>query len=1620
MTDSRSWWSNPRLWLLAIVLFAAVARLVHMDWDQNHHFHPDERAVVSAVQKLSFRPFRWNPDWFNYGSLPIYLTKITSSLAALADPQAASYDGLILQGRYVSAVIGALTVLVLILLGTRLYDQTVGLVAGALLAACALHIQYSRFLAVDVPLTFFVLLALYALVGVSRDGRATQFVIAGLCIGFAAATKFSAMPLFLPLAVVGVHRYLVERRFLSVTAKLALAALAAVAGFALGEPYGLIDFAKFYRDVFEQSTMVRNAGVYPYTTQYMHTPKYVYDLSQLVLWGMAPALGVVAVWASATRVAVAWRERRAAEWVLLAWVIPFFLITGWFEVKFPRYLLPIYPLMILWAAEWLVRKYRGGSLLGRAALPVVLVGTFAAAFAFMSIYTRPHTVVTASEWFYRHVPPGSRVLSQNWDEGFPFGLPGFNLGAYRMTEFGYYERPDNSAKMQKLSQDLANNDFIVFQTKRLYGAVTRAPECDPKHPDKPCYPLTSKYFYELFSGDLGYTLIQEIASRPSLFGFQIPDEIADESLSVYDHPKVLIFQNTGHLDAATIFDKIVRGYPSKLLTRNDLLLARPGSTLPEQAIEEAPPIRSGALALLLLAGLVEVLSLALFPLLRRWLTGVGTLALSKTLGVLVFAYTTWLLVSLDVASFTQPTLATVLVIFVLVGALAWRRGERAPLSGAEIIATEGLFWGTFAFFLVVRLYNPEIYWGEKPMDFSFLNALTRATALPPPEPWFSGSPLQYSYFGYYTIAALGKTLHLDPALLFNLGIALVAGLTAAGAFAVGAAITNRWQPGALAACFVLIGNLAGPVELLGLAAARRPPHRFVNFDYFWATSRVVRDTINEFPLWSFLFADLHAHVMVMPISLTFLCLTALWLRLRVMHPHQARPAGTTVVLLLLLCLALGGIVVTNAWSTPTYVLLFPFLVGTIWLTEGDHRGFFRFLWGAISRVVAPTVVVVAGAYALFLPFFLHFTPPERNWCWERGTLVFPADFLTIWGLFLFALVPFLYALWTRDLRPAGREEGPAHAEHRLGVVRVLLLVLAVAVALASLLVSTRSFALILFLLALQVLLAPRTPTRWRIPVALASFALAVAAGCEFVFVWDRMNTIFKFYLEAWFMLATAAAVATGALWTGELRLGWLRRPWQLGMVVLIAIGLFTAGTDTYGVIRTNRVQTEKPSLDGMAYLRNKAPDELAAYEWLNRNIRGIPVILEAQGPSYQEFTRVSMNTGLPTVLGWEYHVFQRAHPWNEINRRKADIQLAYTSGDKDTVAAILDKYHVKLVVVGALERRTYNGGNLANFSQWTDLLTPVYQNPGVTIFGVNGAFAGTMPVTTIEELPAVPAGEEAAPPPDAPGILHQPRGVAVTAAGNIVVCDFSNNRIQEFTPQLGFMRNWGGLGELPGQFKEPCGIAVAPDGNIVVADTWNQRLQIFDKDGKYQREFASGFYGPRGVTVDAQGAIFVADTGNNRIVRFSATGTKEAEWGGKGPEPGKFWEPVGIITDAAGQVYVCDNGNGRLQIFTRDGQFVSSFKVPGWESTVYSEPYIALDPKGNIWVTVPVAKEVRVYDKAGTLLRTIKSQSIPGVIFETPMGIAWSAAAPGAPHGAPPEFIVADLENRLVRIPYVQ
>ena len=1577
--------SRPTVWLVGVIVLAAVVRFIGVNWDQGHHFHPDERRIAFAIEELSFSPLQLNPHFFAYGSLPIYVMKAASSIAGEVYAPLRGYDSTITIGRVVSGIAGTLTVWVLFLLGRRLYNPTVGLLAAVLLAACVLHVQNSHFMTTDIFLTFLVLVALYFLIGVVQRGETRDYLYAGLAIGFAGATKFSALPLLAPLGVAALIRLGRERRLLPILARGAVALIATAAAFAVGQPYTLMDFAAWSHDIVEQSGMVRNAGVFPYTNQYVGTPKYFYDVTQMVLWGMAPPLGIVAVWATAARTWGAIRERSAEDLVLLSWVIPFFLVTGWFQVKFVRYLLPIYPVMILWAAAWLW-KLAQRSRLGRVALWTVVIGTLLSSLAFLSIYLRPFSVREASEWAYRHIPAGSTILSQHWDEGFPLPTRTGQPGRFKVIELGYYE-PDTPAKMREIAQQLAKGDYIAFQTKRLYGAITQAPEK---------FPQTTNYFYRLFAGDLGYKLIYDHASRPSLFGFEFPTELADESISVYDHPKVLIFQNVERLPVEEIQKRMANPLPSsRQLTRRDLLLAHAGDE--EGGTAPAEPIRASWLAFLWFALVVELLGLSAYPILRHWLPVPGSYALAKILGVLVFAYIPWVLTDLDQVAFTREALTGTIVFLALCGAIA-RLRWRPALPRREWLPTEALFWGVFLFFLLVRAYNPEVFWGEKPMDFSFLNSLTRSTHLPPPEPWFSGSPLHYSYFGHYVVAALGKLCNIHPALTFNLGIALTAGLTATAAFALGCAISDRWGVGLLAAAFAtLAGNLAGPVELWS--------RRAINFDYFWATSRVVPDTINEYPVWSFLFADLHAHVLVMPFSLSFVTLAVWWVR---RHEARTAPAPPALpiprwLLLLLLALTLGAITVTNTWSTFTYLPFFPFLLTCAWLVESRY-GWFGTLVRLVPRVALPSAVLGGLTYVLYLPYWRHWNPPERNWGWERDSFVNAGQYGIIFGLFLFVAIPFLFAVWRRELM-RGRS--------RLGVLRSLPMCLVLIAAAVSMAFSVRVGLTILAVLAFHLAVQQVESPQYRLILSFFAFAFAVTAGVDIVHVWDRMNTIFKFYLEAWFLFAVAAAAAAAELWEGGIRWRPLRLAFQAGLVLLLTISVFTTTSSTYAVVNTKRVRTPRPTLDGIAYLPLHDPHESAAFEWLNQNIRGIPVISEAYGPSYQEFARVSMNTGLPTVLGWDYHVFQRAHRWPDINRRKDDLKTLYSTDNKKTAAAILEKYHIALVYVGPLERREYKGGNLTRFNEWSDVLTPIYQNGGVTIYGVNGQFSGAMPVTTIESVPQEAAAESNAPeaPPEkgGPGQFRQPRGIAADSQGNVYVADFDNNRIQKFNSDLEYVSEWGDAGNLPGEFRQPCGIAVDSTDTVYVADTWNQRVQVFTADGQYVREWGGPYFGPRGIGVSQDGKVYLADTGNHRIRRFDAEGNEQKTWGGSGSEPGQFKEPDGIAVAADGRVYVADNNNARVQIFDADGTYQAQFPVDGWEPKAFSEPTMTFTPKGTLFVTVPLRGVIRAYDRSGKLLQEISGDQPPPHHFDKPMGITYNPKTQ--------ELYVTDLENRLARVP---
>jgi len=260
---------------------------------------------------------------------------------------------------------------------------------------------------------------------------------------------------------------------------------------------------------------------------------------------------------------------------------------------------------------------------------------------------------------------------------------------------------------------------------------------------------------------------------------------------------------------------------------------------------------------------------------------------------------------------------------------------------------------------------------------------------------------------------------------------------------------------------------------------------------------------------------------------------------------------------------------------------------------------------------------------------------------------------------------------------------------------------------------------------------------------LGAFAFGLVAMTEIVFLKDvfagsypRMNTVFKFYFQAWALLSITCGAALYFVYEGFQSAvsvkGWQRWVGRGGQVIWSAVLLvfFLAGM-VYPIVgsyqRTNHYTQRTNSLDGLNYLQSYDPSDYAAIRWLNSHVQGGPVIVEAfnpQGGDYSDYGRISAFTGLPTLMGWAGHEYQWRVNWlndaynaNDFYHRGADISAIYTNTNPDTVLSLMNRYNAHYLYVGSLEKTTYPQANLNRFSGF---MQRVYSANGVTIYRVPG------------------------------------------------------------------------------------------------------------------------------------------------------------------------------------------------------------------------------------------------------------------------------------------------------------
>ena len=231
----------------------------------------------------------------------------------------------------------------------------------------------------------------------------------------------------------------------------------------------------------------------------------------------------------------------------------------------------------------------------------------------------------------------------------------------------------------------------------------------------------------------------------------------------------------------------------------------------------------------------------------------------------------------------------------------------------------------------------------------------------------------------------------------------------------------------------------------------------------------------------------------------------------------------------------------------------------------------------------------------------------------------------------------------------------------------------------------------------------------------------------------RMNTVFKVYLQIWLLMSVASGIALAWLWP-HLRdwLSHLRFAWYA------VLGLLVALSSLYPIIATNAKVSDRwtpdapATLDGMAYMPYAVRHEngesfslasdYAALQWLQNNIDGTPVILEANTVEYRWGSRVSIYTGLPSIVGWNWHQRQQrsAQPSTLVTSRVSDVSTLYNSTSIPLASDLLARYDVQYIIVGDLERAYYDEDGLSKFRQMADdgLLQIVYEEFGTVIYQV--------------------------------------------------------------------------------------------------------------------------------------------------------------------------------------------------------------------------------------------------------------------------------------------------------------
>lgn len=702
---------------------------------------------------------------------------------------------------------------------------------------------------------------------------------------------------------------------------------------------------------------------------------------------------------------------------------------------------------------------------------------------------------------------------------------------------------------------------------------------------------------------------------------------------------------------------------------------------------------------------------------------------SKVLAILFLTYLVWLLASLKILPFYQETIWLVLILGVAFNLwLSKKFPLTTPTSTSSpsletFVLEEFLFLATLLFWSYVRGFQPDIQGLEKFMDYGFVNSILRSKFFPPADMWFAGESINYYYYGHYIAAFLTKLSGIHSAITYNLMMATLFAFCFSLTFSLTANLIYFFQkfslPVSKSKFPPLISNfrpiiVAGLISafLISLGANLHPayynfkmkilgkPYCNGGYNYWYPDAtryigycpEVEDKTIHEFPAYSFVVADLHGHVSDIPFVLTFLALTFLLLT-KIKEKPVSPPVGGLKLLAsnFLLPIFLSISFMTNQWNYPIYLMVlgFSLFFGLYPIYKDFGKTLFKAVLAEIGFVIATIPFI--------LPFFLKFDQISKGiaFVWKHSL---PHQLLILWGAPWFFGITFIIFLFKDKIKTGLKKESlikwfsstlgvnveiKSPTNHQLPTTNHQLLIPDI-------------FILILLLVSTILIIIPEI----------------IYLKDIYIPSYHRANTMFKLTYQSFMMFS----VLIGYVLI-RLKLSLPKSPSKSFLLFtfyflffcLMLYPLYSI-TGYYGVLDNKNYK----GIYGLKFFQRLYPNDYAAVVWLNKNVSGQPVVLEAVGDSYTDYERISMATGLPTIEGWLVHEWLWRGAYDEPGKRASEVQTIYETKDLNQAGNLLSKYNVRFIVVGGMEKTKYPNLEENKFNQLGKIVfqegtTKIYQ-----------------------------------------------------------------------------------------------------------------------------------------------------------------------------------------------------------------------------------------------------------------------------------------------------------------------